>query len=129
MLVVSASADVSQTNEFLVLLKAFNIPFYVIITKIDVLPFEQTIHDLENSLMEVDDTKTPMLISSEEDIASINDTENIVPIFLVSNVTKQGLFLVERYLWMLTPKINKIEREKLEKEPLEFHIDEIFRVR
>ena len=128
MVVVSASSDLSQTHEFLVLLKAFNIPYYVIITKIDILPYDQTILDLVSTLTEVDDSKSGMLINNEDDLLSIN-SDSIVPIFLVSNVTKQGLFLVERYLWQLTPKINKSEREKLEKEPLEFHIDEIFRVR
>jgi len=35
---------------------------------------------------------------------------------------------IEKYLFMLTPKINEIVQRRLDEEPTEFHVDEIFQV-
>lgn len=105
--------------------KAFKIPFFVIITKIDLVPSrDETLQELIQ-LLSVDKQKTPIVVSSMQDPRLQFADENTIPIFCVSNVTGEGLDLVREYLFTLTPNINMIEQHRLEKESLEFHIDEI----
>ena len=58
----------------------------------------------------------------------LEDKNKYIPIFCVSNVTGICLDFVQKYLYKLTPNNNESERERLEKESPEFHIDEVFRV-
>jgi GTPase len=127
---VVASGNLNQmTIENLQIIKAFKIPFFVILTKIDLVSPEDTLKQLNQLLNEIDKHKTPLLIGSMNDFRLL-DSENkkFIPIFCVSNVTGEGLDLIQKYLFQLTPNINENEQRKLEKETLEFHIDEIFRV-
>jgi GTPase len=127
---VVASGNLNQmTIENLQIIKAFKIPFFVILTKIDLVSPDDTLKQLNQLLNEIDKHKTPLLIGSMNDFRLL-DSENkkFIPIFCVSNVTGEGLDLVQKYLFKLTPNINENEQRKLEKEKLEFHIDEIFRV-
>ncbi|KAG5681741.1 hypothetical protein PVAND_011150 [Polypedilum vanderplanki] len=130
---VIASGSLNQmTIENLQIIKAFKIPFFVILTKIDMIsPHEAgTIKQLFQLLNDVDKNKTPLVIESTNDFRLLEDgnSKNYIPIFCVSNVTGAGLNLVQDYLYKLSPNINENERKRLEKESPEFHIDEIFRV-
>ncbi len=53
---------------------------------------------------------------------------SIAPIFLVSSVTGQGLDLLRRFLNLVPPVQSHRERERLEQEHTEFHVDVIYRV-
>lgn len=129
---VIASGNLNQmTIENLQIIKAFKIPFFVILTKIDLVSPDDagTLKQLQQLLNEVDKQKTPLVIGSMNDFRLLDDeNKKFIPIFCVSNVTGSGLDFVQKYLFMLTPNINEIERRRLEKEQPEFHIDEIFRV-
>lgn len=128
---IIASGNLNQmTIENLQIIKAFKIPYFVILTKIDLVsPESGTLKQLIQLLNDIDKHKTPVLIGSMNDFRLLDDEhKKFIPIFCVSNVTGGGLDLVQKYLFMLTPNINENEQKKLEKEPLEFHIDEIFRV-
>jgi GTPase len=129
MLVIASGSINAMTIEHLTILKAFKIPFFIVITKIDLTPPDNTIQSLDNLLMEIDSQKIPLIINSKDDLTMFdNQNDDLVPIFSVSNVTGKGLDLVQQFLYILSPKINKSEKEKLEQEPPEYHIDEIFRV-
>lgn len=130
---VIASGSLNQmTIENLQIIKAFKIPFFVILTKIDLVSPEDagTLKQLNQLLNEVDKLKTPLIIGSMNDFRLLEDESNkkYIPIFCVSNVTGVGLDYIQKYLFMLTPNINKKEQRRLETESPEFHIDEIFRV-
>lgn len=129
---VVASGNLNQmTIENLQIIKAFKIPFFVILTKIDLVsPDDGTLKQLLQLLNDVDKLKTPLVIGSMNDFRLLDDECNkkYIPIFCVSNVTGVGLDYVQKYLFMLTPNINENEQRRLEKESPEFHIDEIFRV-
>lgn len=130
---VIASGNLNQmTIENLQIIKAFKIPFFVILTKIDLVAPDDdgTLKQLNQLLNEVDKQKTPLVIGSMNDFRLLDDESNkkFIPIFCVSNVTGAGLDFVQKYLFKLTPNINEGEQRRLEKEAPEFHIDEIFRV-
>lgn len=121
----------SMTIENLQIIKAFKIPFFVVLTKIDLVsPDAGTLKQLYQLLNEVDRLKTPLLIDSVNDFRLLDGESNqkYIPIFCVSNVTGAGLNLLQKYLFMLTPNVNENEQQRLDKESPEFHIDEIFRV-
>jgi GTPase len=129
---VIASGNLNQmTIENLQIIKAFKIPFFVILTKTDLVSPDDsgTLDQLHQLLNEVDKQRQPLVIGSMNDFRLLEDEEKKhIPIFCVSNVTGTGLDLVQKYLFMLTPNINENERNRLEKELPEFQIDEIFRV-
>jgi GTPase len=130
---VIASGNLNQmTIENLQIIKAFKIPFFVILTKIDLVSPEDagTLKQLLQLLNDVDKLKTPLIIGSMNDFRLLDeeDSKKYIPIFCVSNVTGAGLDFLQKYLFMLTPNINEGEQHRLDKEPPEFHIDEIFRV-
>jgi GTPase len=129
---VIASGNLNQmTIENLQIIKAFKIPFFVILTKIDLVSPDDagTLKQLKQLLNEVDKQKQPLVIGSMNDFRLLDDeNKKFIPIFCVSNVTGAGLDFVQKYLYMLTPNVNENERRRLEKESPEFHIDEIFRV-
>lgn len=59
----------------------------------------------------------PLLVQNEDDVitASSNQkTENIIPMFCVSNVTGEGLDLLSKFLHLLPPGISMKEKERLE---------------
>ena len=130
-LVIASGNLNSMAIENLQIIKAFKIPFFVVLTKCDLVSPEMgTLKQLLQLLDEVDKHKTPLVIGSMNDFRLLGnvDGKNYVPIFCVSNVTGDNLEMLQKYLYLLNPNTNEIERQQLEKERPEFHIDEIFRV-
>lgn len=128
---VVASGNLNQmTIENLQIIKAFKIPMFVVLTKCDLVsPDMGTLKQLMQLLNEVDKHKTPLVIGSMNDFRLLEENgKNCIPIFCVSNVTGEKLELLQKYLHMLNPNINENERQRLEKERPQFHIDEIFRI-
>lgn len=132
MLVVAAGCGFNGTSqEHLSIVRALDMPFFVVITKIDQTPVEQTVQELKNLLTSIGCRKVPFIVTNTDEVISAGSnqfSENIVPIFCVSNVTGAGLNLVTHFLYVLSPSVSNSEKERLEQEPCEFHIDEIFRV-
>ncbi|XP_065371931.1 GTP-binding protein 2 [Calliphora vicina] len=132
MLVVSAGGGFNGTSqEHLSIVRALDMPFFVVITKTDITSPEQTIQELKNLLTSIGCRKVPFVVTNTDEVISAGSnqfSENIVPIFCVSNVTGSGLNLVTRFLYVLSPGVSNSEKERLEQESCEFHIDEIFRV-
>ncbi|XP_061502370.1 GTP-binding protein 2 [Anopheles gambiae] len=131
-LIVIAAGNISNmTREHLAIIHALDISFSIIVTKIDLAPPDPILFELKNLLTSIGYRKVPYLISNQDDVLNANahqSVEQIVPIFCVSNVTGAGLDLLIQYLYVLSPGISNAEKERLEQQPIEFQIDEIFRV-
>lgn len=132
MLVVSGSAGiVGMTREHLALAVALDVPFFVVITKTDLVAPNDSINSLETVLKSAGCRKVPLIVQNEDDVITAGSNQmadNIVPIFCVSNVSGNGLQLLTRFLHVLPPGVSLKEKERLEQEPCEFQIDETFRV-
>lgn len=132
LIVVGSGSQIStMTKEHLAIAGALDLSFSVVVTKVDLVPPDDVLFELKNLLTAVGYRKVPYLISNEDDVLNANahqSQEQIVPIFCVSNVTGDGLDLLTKYLYVLSPGISNSEKERLEQEPTEFQIDEIFKV-
>lgn len=132
MLVAGSGGNISNmTTEHLAIIRALDMPFFIVVTKIDLTAPSNTIIDLKEILTSIGCRKVPFLVETEDDALTAGSHqcyEQIVPIFLISNVTGAGLDLLTRYLYVLSPGISNAEKERLEQEPTEFHVDEIFKV-
>ena len=152
---MSASAGVvSMTQEHLGYAVALEVPFFIILTKVDVTPkqrLQSTLDSLQKVLTNVGSKKVPLIgifklcnfifswiwnqvfvaVKTTDDIfTAVSNTpkENVVPIFCVSSVSGIGLDKVKRFLQLLPPGAGLKEQEKLEQSNPEFQIDEIFDV-
>ncbi len=135
MLVVSANAGVvAMTQEHLGYAVALEVPFFIILTKVDVTPkakLQNTLDSLQKVLTNLGSKKVPLIVKSSDDIFSaVSNTpkENVVPIFCVSSVSGSGIDQLKRFLHLLPPRSGLKEQEKLEQAHPEFQIDEIFDV-
>lgn len=121
----------SMTYEHLDLIHALDMSFFVVITKIENTSPDATFVKLKAILSTMESSKVPVLIRSQDDVITVGAKqfpEQVVPIFYVSNVTGDGLDLLTRFLFLLSPGISNAEKERLEQEPCEFLVDEIFKV-
>ncbi|XP_047495621.1 GTP-binding protein 2-like isoform X1 [Penaeus chinensis] len=134
-LVVSAFSGMApMTEEHLSLARALDVPIVIVITKTDMATPQQiqrTINDLKQTLTQPGYKRVPLLIQNEDDAITAGSNQldnNVVPIFCASSVTGDGLTLLKKFLFVLPPRMSNKEREKLEQEPAEFQIDEVFHV-
>lgn len=137
MLVVSAEGinsmtyDLSMTYEHLDLIHALDMSYFVVVTKIENTSPDATLTKLKSIIASVECRKMPFLIQTNDDVITAGARqfpEQIVPIFYVSNVTGEGLDLLTRFLFLLSPGISNAEKDRLEQEPCEFLVDEIFKI-
>ncbi|KAF2344612.1 hypothetical protein FHG87_024632 [Trinorchestia longiramus] len=73
----------------------------------------------------------PLVVETEDDAITAGSgggQDAVVPIFLVSSVTGEGLDLLKRFLFVLPPKMTAKEREKSEQDVAQFQVDEVFHV-
>lgn len=120
-----------MTYEHLDLIQALDMPFFIVVTKIENTPPDTTLLKLKSILTSVGCRKVPLLVRTDDDVLTAGSrqmSEQVVPIFCVSNVTGEGLDLVTRFLFVLSPGISNAEKERLEQQPCEFLVDEIFNI-
>lgn len=131
-IVIAAGHALSpMTREHLSFVQALNVAYFVVVTKIDICSPDQTIAELTAHLTSIGSRRVPLLIPDRDacTTASRMIAEPIVPVFCVSSVGGMGLGVLLKFLNLLQPGISsKAEKEKLEQESAEFHIDEIFNV-
>ncbi|KAL3289896.1 hypothetical protein HHI36_023285 [Cryptolaemus montrouzieri] len=131
MLVISSTAGVTgMAQEHLAIAVALNVPFFIVVTKIDLTPPMNTLRSLKSFLEQVGSRRVPLVIETIDDVitAGTNQlTENVVPIFCISSVNGDGLELLLKFLHVLPPGISSKEKDRLEQELAEFQIDENFR--
>ena len=135
MLVVSAGAGVvGMTQEHLGIAVALEVPFFVVVTKVDMVPaprLNATLSTVATILKSAGASKVPLVVKSSDDCitaASNQLKNNIVPIFCVSSVEGTGLERVKQFLHLLPPGVGQVEASKLEQELPEFQVDELFDV-
>lgn len=120
-----------MTHEHLDLIQALDMPFFIVVTKIENASPDATLIKLKSILSSINCQKVPMLIRTLDDVITGGAgqyAEQILPVFCVSNVTGAGLDLLTKFLFVLSPGISNAERERLEQEPCAFLVDEIFKV-
>lgn len=106
-----------MAHEHLAIAVALNVPFFIVITKIDLVQPTGTLQNLESFLKQVGSRRVPLVVKNLDDVitAGANQlTENIVPIFCVSSVSGEGLDLLLRFLHVLPPGVSTKEKERLE---------------
>jgi len=132
MLIVSANQGVLQmTKEHLGLVVALKIPFFVVLTKIDITPHERTIRTIQElkKLLKIPGvSKVPLMVKDKEDpiVAALNiEKSSIVPIFQVSAVNGDGMPNLIKFLNLIKAPQNKsLQRESV----FRAYIDDIFMV-
>lgn len=133
LLVVSANQGVLQmTKEHLGLIVALKIPFFVLLSKIDITPgvrTNRTIEELKKILKIPGVSRVPLIIKDIDDIvisAKNIANKSVVPIFKLSAVNGQGFDEVKQFLRLLP--INNSKTKHDENEGFRAYIDDIFSV-
>lgn len=118
-LVVAANAGpVGSFKEHLGISVVIGIPVFVVVTKVDIAPedaLRRSLDNVINMLKLPGVNKVPLIVRSENDcaLAARNMPHGrIAPVFLISNVTGEGLGLLKRFLNMLPHRINWAERQR-----------------
>jgi GTPase len=144
LVLIGANMGVSKmTKEHIGIALALCIPLVFVVTKIDMCPqnvLDQTLADLK-SLLKLRGVKKMSLVVEKKTVQkddgavveednvdkAINAVQNerVVPIFLVSNVTGEGLDLVRKFLQQVPPRI---QWSLLKNKPFEMTIDHIYSV-
>ncbi|MEZ0248269.1 MAG: GTP-binding protein [Thermoproteus sp.] len=131
MLVVAANSGVQKmTKEHLGVAVAMNIPVFVVITRIDITPrevLEKTLEDVVGILKMPGVSRVPYVVRGTADVviaAKMMPSGRVSPIFLVSNVTGEGLDKLRLFLSLLPKRLHwpNVGRPVL-------YISEIYRVR
>ncbi|CAG0913245.1 unnamed protein product [Notodromas monacha] len=136
MLVISANTGIAGTTlDHLNLALALDVPFFIVVTKIDVTPshvVEKTVAELQTFLRS-ETKRDPLMVCESADLSKARGVQSIlcariVPIFLLSSVTGKGLELLREFLHALPPYLSAVEREELEQLPVQFQIDETWNI-
>lgn len=131
LIAVGANMGVTRmTKEHIFLCVVLNIPFCFVITKLDIVKdrknvLEETIGQLKKIVKMPGIRKALIKIKEISDINLCIKNRECVPLFMVSNVTGEGIDSIKYFLNMV-PK-NKYYATK-KKSPVEYHIDTIFLV-
>jgi elongation factor 1-alpha len=131
LVVASNSGLVGTTKEHFGLAVALKIPIFIVVTKIDMTPkeiFEETLENIKKLIKMPSVDKIPLIVRGIDDVivAAINmPSGRIIPIFLISNTTGDGLDLLRNFLNLLPPRVHWYEQLN---EPFKMYIDEKFNV-
>lgn len=132
MLVVASNAGVMyMTREHLGIALSFRIPFFVVLTKVD-LADEDSLHkrlsDIEQMLKMPGVNKVPLVVRTLDDVvvaAKNMSSGRIAPIFPTSNRTRLGVDFLNSFLNLLPPRLRWKEHFS---EPFLMYIDEKYDV-
>lgn len=134
MLMVGANAGlIGMSKEHLAIALALSVPVIVTITKIDMTPanvLQDTIKQVVKILKSPGCRKTPVFVKSIEQVVELSrvfTTERLCPIFLVSNVTGEGLDHLRLFL-NLVPSSEGDEHKFTTESPLEYSITDVWSV-
>ncbi|KAF7361886.1 GTP-binding protein 1 [Mycena venus] len=133
-LMVGANAGlIGMSKEHLAIALALSVPVVVCITKIDMTPpnvLAETIKQVTKILKSPGCRKTPVFVKSIETAVEISTAfgkDRLCPIFLVSNVTGEGLDFVRTFLNLL-PSSEGDQEKFAVNQPLEFSVTEVWSV-
>jgi GTPase len=104
MIVVGSNMGVARmTKEHLGITLALKIPFFIVLTKVDLCPdniMKSNLELLQKILKSPLIKKIPIVIRDHNDLIKLNKiniNNNLCPIFIVSNVTGFGIDLLTNY--------------------------------
>jgi len=127
MVIISANHGITHmTKEHIALTLSLKIPFFIVLTKLDITPdnvLETTKNNIIKLLKLPSLRKLPYFVKNENDIPIVSKNimyENCTPIFPVSNVSGIGLKELKTFLNLLPQRKNYINDVN---QPLEFMID------
>ncbi|MEM1537884.1 MAG: GTP-binding protein [Candidatus Nezhaarchaeales archaeon] len=133
MLIVGANAGViGTTKEHLGVATSLKIPVFSVVTKADMVPREllvRVLKDIEKLLKMPALNKIPVSVKNDDDVvvaARNMPSGRIVPIFIISNKTGQGLEQLRRFLNLLPPRIPWSEQWD---KPFTMYVDDKFNVK
>ena len=132
LIVVGSNMGITHmTKEHIFTSLALKIPMIVVITKVDICPkdiLKETINNIKNLLKSSCVRKIPYMIKSKDDtiLCSKNiNSDNIVPIFTISNVSGNNLNLFSNFLNLLP---NNSQLYKNKNKYVEFNIDRLYQI-
>ncbi len=132
MLVMGANAGpIGSFKEHLGIAVALKIPVFMVVTKIDITPkevLEQSLSKAFRILKMPGVNKVPFIIKDMNDViiaAKHLPHGRVAPVFLISNVTGEGINLLKAFLNILPRRIDWKEKAK---EDFMLYIDEKFNV-
>ncbi|CAJ1357698.1 unnamed protein product [Effrenium voratum] len=147
MIIVNANAGFQRmSREHLGIALALSIPFFIVVTKIDIAPqnvYEENLAQLHKIVKSNAVKRQPLVVKEEAQMqaaASGIYNKEVCPIFCVSNVTGDGLPLLRCFLRCLPSRLQDSGLFKppsclgaelllegdLSRGPAEFHIDSIY---
>lgn len=128
MLVISSDAGaIGMTHEHLTIAIALKVPYFLVITKTDIIPPSATINTLDEFFKEIGVRKIPVVIHSLDDVITagrLHLKQDVIPIFCVSNVNGDGIKMLLKFLHILSPGISLEDKQRFDQEAVEFQIDE-----
>jgi GTPase len=131
LIMVGANVGISHmTREHIGLCVTLKIPFIIIITKIDIAPLnilEETITNI-NMIIKNGIRKKPYMIKNRDDIFNaikLMNSETIIPVMQISNVSNINLDLLKSFLNLL-PLKNTYSGKKYN--PIQFNVDNTYSV-
>ena len=132
MIVIGANLGFTHmTKEHISLCLSFKVPFFIVITKIDLAP-ENVLNETKEKIKKVLKLpglrKIPYYVKNDDDaiLCSKNIvSDNIVPIFQISNVSGKNIDTLKFFLNLLP--IRK-DFTKVKMDPVEFTIDTIYNI-
>ena len=131
LIMVGANVGISHmTREHIGLCVTLKIPFIIIITKIDIAPLnilEETITNI-NMIIKNGIRKKPYMIKNRDDIFNaikLMNSETIIPVMQISNVSNINLDLLKSFLNLL-PLKNTYSSKKYN--PIQFNVDNTYSV-
>jgi len=135
MIIVNANAGFQKmSREHLGITVSLGIPFFFVVTKVDIAPanvFEETLTNLQKIARSKAVSKKDVVIKTDDDVCTaLKDIArgSVCPIFCISSVTGEGLPLLKSFIQRLPTRLYESGLFKEPTAPAEFHIDDVFNV-
>lgn len=135
MIIVNANAGFQRmSREHLGITLSLGIPFFFVVTKVDIAPpnvYEENLEQLIKIAKSKAVSKIPMMMQAEEDnTRALQDISrgSVCPIFCISSVTGVGMPLLKSFIQRLPSRLYESGLFKQPSAPAEYHIDDIFNV-
>ena len=134
MLIVAGNKGIQKmTKEHIFLCLALKIPFFIVVTKIDMCEkrgnvLQETNDQINSILKSTGVRKIPLRVKSEEDLilsAKNIYSDSVVPVFYISNTSKLGYEYLTKFFNISGKRFSVTADSK----SVEYHIDSFFNVR
>jgi elongation factor 1-alpha len=112
-----------MTKEHIKLLNSLNIPYAILITKIDNMPRDQlseNIKEISKKIKKITDNKKLFFIKSDNDCLFPFNYDLHIPVILISNITGANILRLMKFLCHIPKKMNEY--------PSYFQVDGIYNV-